>query len=135
MVRVSMDRPRVRFDRVLLLGHFSSRAGCIPQSRGHSSSGCAAAGGTVRVRADPPNGNQTALNRNRRRRAAVVQNPANCKSAMPDGRQICYAFNTGKDKCKFGTNCKRAHACRRCFGNHPLQQCAVGQKQPGGATQ
>ena len=42
----------------------------------------------------------------------------------PDGRQICFAWNSAK-----GCNgqCGRVHVCQICLGNHPRQACAQGK--------
>mgnify|MGYP007004416050 CR=1 FL=1 len=40
----------------------------------------------------------------------------------PDGREICYAFNSEGCQAK---NCHRIHCCRRCFGKHPMTSCTA----------
>ena len=39
-------------------------------------------------------------------------------SVTPEGRQICYAYNSQWERCD-GT-CGRLHVCQACFGSHPL---------------
>ena len=47
----------------------------------------------------------------------------------PDGRKICYAFNSVYERCKGA--CGMVHVCRKCFGNHPAHPC---KKQPPAAA-
>ena len=52
-------------------------------------------------------------------------------SVTPDGRQICFKWNSMKDRCRF--KCGRLHVCQRCFGNHPVHMCrSKGEKDTGG---
>lgn len=48
---------------------------------------------------------------------------ANVVGNTPDGRQICFAYNTS-DGCK-DKDCQRVHVCRSrgCLGSHPLHEC------------
>ena len=39
----------------------------------------------------------------------------------PDGRQICWKWNSQKDRCRY--QCGRLHACQICYGNHPYHSC------------
>ena len=39
----------------------------------------------------------------------------------PDGRQICWKWNSPTDRCRF--QCGRLHACQICFSNHPYHSC------------
>ena len=39
------------------------------------------------------------------------------------GIRACWGFNRGK--CQFGSNCKFAHKCSRCFGDHTVNNCHV----------
>lgn len=48
-------------------------------------------------------------------------------SHTPDGREICYGWNSQKERCRY--NCGRVHCCQICFGNHPYHMC----KQAGGS--
>ena len=54
----------------------------------------------------------------------------------PDGRKICYAFNSVYERCK--GNCGMVHVCRKCFGNHPAHACkraaSTGLKTEGEGT-
>ena len=43
----------------------------------------------------------------------------------PDGREICYKWNSMKERCRF--NCGRVHCCMRCVGQHPLHMCKEGK--------
>ena len=42
--------------------------------------------------------------------------PQGAKSMTPDNRSLCFNFN--KDTCTRGANCRFAHVCWFCFGNH-----------------
>ena len=46
-------------------------------------------------------------------------------STTPDGRQICYAYNTKKCDNK----CNRVHVCQMCLGPHPRTECPTSNKQ------
>ena len=48
-------------------------------------------------------------------------------SVTPEGRQICYAFNSASESCD-GT-CGRVHACQICFGPHGAHQHAAESKK------
>ena len=56
------------------------------------------------------------------------------KSATPDGRKICFAYNRSKchtQKCEF------VHCCQVCFGPHPAPECkalAPGPDTAGSAA-
>lgn len=39
----------------------------------------------------------------------------------PDGRQICWKWNSPHDRCRFA--CGRLHVCMYCFGAHPYHAC------------
>ena len=57
-------------------------------------------------------------------------------SKTPDGREICYKWNSQHDRCRH--QCGRLHVCQICFGNHPMHSCksppakdtAGGDKKP-----
>jgi hypothetical protein len=42
----------------------------------------------------------------------------------PDGRKLCFAFNSAAEGCAGG--CGFVHACRLCFGTHPAHRCGQG---------
>ena len=42
-------------------------------------------------------------------------------STTPDGRKICFRWNTGSGNCKGA--CGFVHCCQRCFKNHPAVSC------------
>ena len=44
----------------------------------------------------------------------------------PDGRQICYAWNSAGQRCRY--DCGRVHCCQRCLGKHPLHACPEENK-------
>lgn len=48
-------------------------------------------------------------------------------SKTPDGREICYKWNSMKERCRF--KCGRVHVCQRCLGDHPLHMCKGGKDQ------
>jgi hypothetical protein len=60
----------------------------------------------------------------------------------PDGRQICFAWNSPTERCAGG--CGRVHVCRICFGAHPAhmhaslnrraEPAAGGAAEGGGAA-
>eukprot|EP00435_Cladocopium_sp_Y103_P022488 s1708_g5.t1 len=39
----------------------------------------------------------------------------------PDGRQICWKWNSPHDRCRF--DCGRLHVCMKCFKKHPYHSC------------
>ena len=39
----------------------------------------------------------------------------------PDGRQICYKWNSPTERCRF--DCGRLHVCQICFGKRPYHAC------------
>ena len=49
-------------------------------------------------------------------------------SHTPDGRQICFSFNSEFERCR-GKGCTRVHCCRLCFGKHPMHNC-TGEVEP-----
>ena len=54
-------------------------------------------------------------------------------SLTPDGRQICYAYNSQYERCN--GSCGRAHVCQMCMGPHPLHMHASETKKTeGGGT-
>ena len=47
----------------------------------------------------------------------------------PDGREICYKWNSMKERCRF--NCGRVRCCMRCLSTqHPLHMCKEGKAKP-----
>jgi hypothetical protein len=42
----------------------------------------------------------------------------------PDGRKLCFAFNSASEGC--AGSCGFVHACRLCFGQHPAHRCGQG---------
>lgn len=50
----------------------------------------------------------------------------------PDGRQICYAWNSAGQRCRY--DCGRVHCCQRCLGKHPLHACPEEKKSKGDQT-
>ena len=45
-------------------------------------------------------------------------------STTPDGRQICFKWNSMKERCRY--KCGRVHVCQRCLSSeHPLHMCKV----------
>ena len=46
---------------------------------------------------------------------------ATIHSKTPDGREICYKWNSQHDRCRHA--CGRLHVCQICFGNHPMHSC------------
>ncbi len=46
---------------------------------------------------------------------------ATIHSRTPDGREICYKWNSQHDRCRHA--CGRLHVCQICFGNHPMHSC------------
>ena len=54
---------------------------------------------------------------------------ANFKSRTPDGRQICFAYNSQYERCR--GNCGRVHCCQVCFGSHPahMHDKAAGTRE------
>ena len=46
---------------------------------------------------------------------------SNLHRSMPDGRQICYAYNREDSRCR--GQCGRVHACQKCFEAHPAHSC------------
>jgi hypothetical protein len=42
----------------------------------------------------------------------------------PDGRKLCFAFNSAAEGCS--GSCGFVHACRLCFGQHPAHRCGQG---------
>ena len=51
----------------------------------------------------------------------------------PDGRQICWKWNSPRDRCRF--NCGRLHVCQYCFGSHPMHACdGSGKKDTAGGA-
>jgi hypothetical protein len=51
----------------------------------------------------------------------------------PDGKTICFSFNSSKTRCK-NKNCYHQHVCGRCFGKHPMYMCS-NNAGPEGAGQ
>ena len=50
----------------------------------------------------------------------------------PDGRQICFRWNSMKERCRF--KCGRVHVCQRCLSSeHPLHMCKLSKKDTAGA--
>ena len=47
-----------------------------------------------------------------------------CAFKTPDGKNICFAFNT-RDQARSAKKCKYLHVCGRCFKDHPLYQCSA----------
>ena len=46
----------------------------------------------------------------------------------PDGRQICFRWNSMKDRCRY--KCGRVHVCQRCLSTeHPVHMCKMGKKE------
>lgn len=39
----------------------------------------------------------------------------------PDGRQICWKWNSPHDRCRYA--CGRLHACQICYEGHPYHSC------------
>lgn len=57
----------------------------------------------------------------------------------PDGRQICWKWNSPHDRCRF--DCGRLHVCMKCFNKHPYHSCpdlkkdiSGGEGSPGSAS-
>ena len=48
-------------------------------------------------------------------------------SVTPEGRQICYAYNSQWERCD--GSCGRLHVCQACFGTHPLHMHAGESKK------
>ena len=48
----------------------------------------------------------------------------------PDGRQICWKWNSPNDSCRF--QCGRLRICVKCFGDHPQHACP-GKSDTAGA--
>jgi hypothetical protein len=42
-------------------------------------------------------------------------------SVTPDGRKICFAWNSQEKKCR--GSCGFVHCCQLCFGSHPAHSC------------
>jgi hypothetical protein len=47
----------------------------------------------------------------------------------PNGYKLCYAFNSASEGC--ASSCEFMHACRLCFGQHPMHQCGRGMIPTG----
>jgi len=45
-----------------------------------------------------------------------------CKSKSPDGKPICYRFNTESESCA-KAKCPYLHICGRCFKDQPMYRC------------
>jgi hypothetical protein len=54
--------------------------------------------------------------------------PQGCAATSPDGKPICYRYNSKDDKCT--GRCNFQHICGRCFGKHPLWQCRGNTSGP-----
>ena len=52
---------------------------------------------------------------------ARVKGGAAWHSSTPDGRKLCFAWNSASERCK--GQCSFVHACQICFGNHPAYTC------------
>lgn len=55
---------------------------------------------------------------------------ANLHNKTPDGRQICWKWNSQHERCRY--DCGRVHQCQLCLGNHPMHACP-NNKQKGNA--
>ena len=47
--------------------------------------------------------------------------PANYHRNTPDGRRLCFKYNTANISCS--GSCNYVHACQVCFGPHPAYKC------------
>jgi len=47
-----------------------------------------------------------------------------CAQQTPDGKRICYGFNSKNEGCA-RTTCIFLHACGKCFKDHPMWQCTA----------
>ena len=57
--------------------------------------------------------------------------PPGCVVQAPDGRHICFEFNTPGRFCNFGPACRFAHVCGRCFKKDvPMFSCNHQAVQP-----
>ena len=55
----------------------------------------------------------------------------NLHTHTPDGRQICFRWNSMKERCRF--KCGRVHVCQRCLSSeHPLHMCKQTKKDTAG---
>ena len=48
--------------------------------------------------------------------------PGKCARTTPDGKPICYRYNSQNDRCKT-KGCKFLHVCGLCYGTHPMHEC------------
>ena len=47
-----------------------------------------------------------------------------CAAKTPEGKQICFAWNSASQKCSHGKACKFLHVCGKCFAKgHPAHEC------------
>ena len=55
----------------------------------------------------------------------------NLHTHTPDGRQICFRWNSMKERCRF--KCGRVHVCQRCLSSeHPLHMCKQSKRDTAG---
>eukprot|EP00435_Cladocopium_sp_Y103_P064032 s228_g25.t1 len=47
--------------------------------------------------------------------------PSGLHDRAPDGRQICWKWNSPYDRCRY--QCGRLHICQICYGSHPYHAC------------
>jgi hypothetical protein len=49
---------------------------------------------------------------------------SNMRRETPDGKAICYAYNTKGSRCKLKAKCRFAHVCARCgVAKCPMYEC------------
>ena len=60
--------------------------------------------------------------------------PHGCQSKTPDGKAICFSYNTPGQACR--PKCTFLHVCGRCFGQRPMYRCSGNASAPaaGGET-
>jgi hypothetical protein len=56
-------------------------------------------------------------------------NKFGCHIRTPEGKTICFGYNSNQTKCK-NRSCNHQHVCGRCFGKHPMYACSNSQAAP-----
>ena len=56
-------------------------------------------------------------------------NKFGCHIRTPEGRTICFGYNSNQTRCK-NRGCNHQHVCGRCFGKRPMYACSNSQAPP-----
>eukprot|EP00435_Cladocopium_sp_Y103_P060935 s1184_g22.t1 len=96
----------------------------------------AAAQGSSRSRSPPPAAASSAagkgLQKGKKGKKSKGKGKGGLHSVTPEGRQICYAYNSQWERCD--GSCGRLHVCQACFGNHPVHMHSSELKKTAPAS-